>query len=387
MRNKDDFVKEKYNYKKSSLSDIVTQYTNLTSRIERLVSKKQDFDKQIEEDYYEDEELSFREKMEVFSIIDSLAQDTYHRTGKFDYLGADLNSLRERITYCLKDVRDYVHLRDEIYNLKSYRSDLLDDITFYNFGTDGVNEKCMDRHFLIYIDGELKCMNCGATTKDYDLTNDEIQFLCKCADKNNILIGELTKDDLPLLNVLMAKKETIRKKRVPLDEIDENNWMTYVEEYYLQDEIEIPDITRNIAKAHLLDSQIYDNEDIVVTNPKYLSEETLFKLSSTLEKQRKVIEQSNSRFKKMLLEQCDSAFFEILILFGKHIPTLINNAKNDDEKYAIIKAYYNLSNMDFRINSGYFKADNRNCDAIGYDCITANPEINEAILKLKYNKQ
>ncbi|MBQ7141289.1 MAG: hypothetical protein IJO32_07300 [Bacilli bacterium] len=386
MKNKNDFVKEKYGYEKISFKQIVKKYYELTNHIERLTTKKEEFDKKIKEDYYDDEELSFREKMEMFNIIDNLAQETYHKTHKFDYLGADLNSLRERLIYCFKDVSDYVHLSDEIYNLKSYCSNLLDDITFYKFGTEKFNEKCMDKHFLVYIDGELKCMNCGATSKDYDLTKEETEFLCKCADRNGLLIGGISKDDLPLIKVLMAEKEKVKEKRTPLDELDENNYMTYVEEYYLQDESEIPDITREIKKAHLLDSKNYNNENIKVSNPKYLSESDLLKLSSILTCQKEIIQKSDTRFKKMLLEQCDCAYFEILMLFGAHIPSLIKEAKNDDEKYAIIKAYCNLSNQTFRVNSGYFKDDNRNWDALAYDCRTANPEINEAVLKLKYNK-
>ena len=95
------------------------------------------------------------------------------------------------------------------------------------------------------------------------------------------------------------------------------------------------------------------------------------------------MKQLNTRFKKMLLEECKIAKYEVLILSGENIPLLYNSLDNKDDKFALIKAYYNLSNQDYRINSGYFKTSN---EAVFYDCRTAHPEINQKILELKLNR-
>ena len=63
---------------------------------------------------------------------------------------------------------------------------------------------------------------------------------------------------------------------------------------------------------------------------------------------------------------------------------MLKEATNENDKIALTKAYYNLSNTDFRINSGYFHRDN---DAIFYGCYTANPDINSRILEMKLRRK
>ena len=68
---------------------------------------------------------------------------------------------------------------------------------------------------------------------------------------------------------------------------------------------------------------------------------------------------------------------------------MVEQAKDEDDKSALTKAYYNISNQDFRMNSGYFGTRFDMIDryaALRYDCITANPEINSRILQMRYRR-
>lgn len=58
-----------------------------------------------------------------------------------------------------------------------------------------------------------------------------------------------------------------------------------------------------------------------------------------------------------------------------------NNLKiKIEDKECFIIAYSHLNDCDYRINSGHFKNEK---EAVFYDCITANPEINKRLLKIK----
>ena len=238
-------------------------------------------------------------------------------------------------------------------------------------------------HYFIRTENELKCLCCGKTTKDYPLTEEELDFLTLCADKNGLILNEVTEEDMPLFKVIMDEYVNNRKKSKNTASFESNEYYDYfaeLEEQWLSDENEMTEIHAKIIRAHLLDSQTYNRKDIVVKNPKYLSEEKEKKLLLSVEKELEKIQNINSRFKELMIEECRTAKYEILILSGEHIPTLFNQTKSEEEKTALTKAYYNISNYDFRYNSGYFETET---DAVFYDCYTANSEINNRILEMK----
>ncbi len=239
----------------------------------------------------------------------------------------------------------------------------------------------MESHSFVIEENELKCVYCGATTKDYPLSKEEFEFLVLCAKQRGILLEEFKKEDWPLLQVIIEQQNYRRSLRPEID-IFEEDYLDKAEEQFYDDEYEFTELRISLARAHMLDAQIYEGQKVKVKNPKYLSNEKKKELLENLEKELEEIQKTNSKFKPLLIEQCKTAKYEILILSGEHIPTLLKATTDEDEKMALAKAYYNLSNSDFRVNSGYFNPD----DAIFYDCYTANPEINSKILEMKLKR-
>ena len=388
MKSVDEFVRKDWTWPET-LKDQIENYKELNDRIEDCLSKKEQYDKLISEEKNNEEngKLRFKEQWELYSIVDNLIRKS---SGNYTYLGIELLDLRQRLESVYKEVYDYVRIKDELRNLREEKHKILTEyITFDIFYKDFFNERCVDRHFFVRLEDELKCMCCGATTKDYSLSKEELDFLTLCAENQGILLKEVTKDDLPLLQVLMEKQDYYRSLREPLDYFDDDNedYLTLAEEQWLSDEAELPELRRQIRIAHLLDSQKYDSKDIKVTNPKYLSDEISKKLLLEVEKELGRIQGIDSRFKDLMIEECKTAKYEILILSGAHIPTLLEQAQNEDEKVALTKAYYNISNQEFRVNSDYFDSSNRDWDALSYDCVTANPEINNRILQMKIRRK
>lgn len=66
---------------------------------------------------------------------------------------------------------------------------------------------------------------------------------------------------------------------------------------------------------------------------------------------------------------------------------MLKETTDEDEKIALTKAYYNLSDSYFRVNSGYFDSSHIDNDALFYDCYTANPDINSTILGIKLRRK
>ena len=382
MKSADEFVRKN----DETFNDQFESYKELNDIIKDKLSKKEVYDKLIseEKDNEENSELTFKEQWSLYCIVDDLIRRS---SGDYIYLGVDLLKLRERLENVYKDVQKYVRIT---YNLKRYEENrhklLKEDITFGFCDNDYFDGYGTDYHYFIRTENELKCLCCGKTTKDYQLTKEELDFLTLCADSKGLLLKEVTEEDLPLFKVLMDEKTYYRKKRKVLDPFEEDedyDYMAEAEEQYLEDQAEMTNIHLKIVRAHLLDSQTYDREDIVVRNPKYLSEEKAKELLLEVEKEFERIQEIDSRFKELMIEECKTARYEILILSGMHIPTLLEQAVDEEDKIALTKAYYNISGSRFRHNSGYFDSEN---EASFYDCYTANPEINNRILEMKIRR-
>ena len=100
---------------------------------------------------------------------------------------------------------------------------------------------------------------------------------------------------------------------------------------------------------------------------------------------------SDSKYKDLLLFSIRSAFYELELLSGKRVTDILNHLESMDvvnqhqerkreyEIEALIKAYYNLTDINFRENSNYFSDD----DYIFAKFETANLKVNERILKMK----
>ena len=271
---------------------------------------------------------------------------------------------------------DFFHGIDlQISNIQRQMFNYLENaIDFNEFGGKHSN-CCTDNHLFVRLDNKLKCIRCGATSKVYKLTEKQLDFLTLCADKQKMLIGKVTTDDLPFLKVLLSDKKNHNYESLSPRVKEEEEW--------LDSESIAHELSLKVKKAHALDNQQFDNKDFHVTNPKYLSDEVVKLLLKDVSDELDRIKETDSKFKDLMIEECKVAMYEILILSGKNIPKLLEEAKEEDDKIALTKAYYNISKEYFRVNSDYFASSNSVHDAISYDCLTANKEINNRILQMK----
>lgn len=385
MKSVNDFVNtDLFGKKHGTLQDNMQNYKKVNENLETLKQKQKKYDELINSKKKEDSsDLTFKEKYVIYTMIKNVIL-----RGKEDaYFGMNLYSLREKFESLYDDLHEYLSIKRGIETLQKRLRDIItEDITFDCFNDEHYNEHCLEGHSFVVDGKELKCVYCGATTKDYPLTEEEFEFLVLCAKKRNMLLEEFTKEDWPLLQVVIEKQDYRRSLRPEID-ILADDYLDKVEEQFYDDEHEFRELRITLARAHMLDDKIYDGKKIKVKNPKYLSETQKQELLEKLEKEIEEIQEIDSRFKPLLTEQCKTAKYEILILSGEHIPTMLKEATNENDKIALTKAYYNLSNMDFRINSGYFDPSHRDNDAIFYDCYTANPDINSRILEMKLRRK
>ena len=200
--------------------------------------------------------------------------------------------------------------------------------------------------------------------------NDSISGVNNCLDYNP---SDYSEDDIPLIKVLYLKE----KYKYERKELFEGIY------YYLLMDSMFDDI--DLAKR--IDSGKYtDDEKMCSCLPEWKRDHLKTKL---LTQQQRIIE-SDSRNKELLLFSIDAAFYEIELQSGVRVNEIYDRLNNmevknehqrrkvEREKDALITAYYNLIDQNFRKNSGYYR-DNHYMFA-RYE--TANPEINKRMLKM-----
>lgn len=386
MKDVNDFVTADFwGEKHRTLKDYMIKYNKVNRNIEALKLKKKQYDDLINSNEKNDSgDLTFKEKYVIYTMI----KNAILRGKEQAYFGIDLYSLKAKFEDLYDDLNEYLSTIGKINTLEGSRRNIINEnITFNCFSSEYYSEHCLEDHCFVVEEKELKCVYCGATTKDYPLSKEEFEFLVLCAkQRGRILLEEFTKEDWPLLQVIIEQQDYRRSLR-PEPDILAEDYLDIAEEQFYDDEAEFTELRIALARAHMLDAQIYEGQKVKVNNPKYLSDKKKKELLENLEKELDEIQKTNSRFKPLLIEQCKTAKYEILILSGEHIPTLLKETIDEDEKIALIKAYYNLSDSYFRVNSGYFDSSHGNNDAIFYACYTANPEINSKILEMKLRRK
>ena len=201
-----------------------------------------------------------------------------------------------------------------------------------------------------------------------DLSDEENAFIC---DSINSVYGydsnNYNKDDIPLIKVLYLKdKLKYERKDSPLD---------------------IDGMIYDIDLAKRIDSGEYTyDERICSCLPGWKKSHLKTKL---LTQQQRILN-SDSRNKDLLLFFITSAFYEIELQSGVRVNEIYDRLNNmevinehqrrkvEREKDALINAYHNLTNQNFRKNSGYYM-ENHYMFA-RYE--TADPEINKRLLKM-----
>lgn len=249
-------------------------------------------------------------------------------------------------------------------NILKYKRDKM--ILFLAIATSDFFSLNKEDFINIYIKDDIDTYNAitSESTKDLKVSNEIKLFIQNIINDLYGFDDELTVDDIPLIKVIYD-----RLKNKDYDYSNKDS-VIYVQTFIID----------NVKRIHTLDKKHLTYKDNRRPLIKELKESIL---NTSLE-----IKNSDSSFKYLLLYLIDTAKYEVSMLEGKRVTTILkeieeSNISESDKDYykdALVKAYYNLTNIDFRKECEYFDNDNDICYATFE---TANPTINSKILKMK----
>lgn len=286
------------------------------------------------------------------------------KVGKF-YFELSLEQRKEfRNIYSNTDITRYL-LNDTIIKEYSKARDklLLEVLDSDTFPFKGENA--------IYIRDGIDTYNAltDESTKDLDLSDDIKRFIQDVISKAYKFEDEYTIDDIPLIKVIYDKIN-IKIKEDDSKDSDINGIIEYI-------------ILQQVKVCHNRDRKYLTYRD----NRRYF----IADLKESIANNELEIRNSDSGFKYLLLFLVETAKYEVSLLDGKRATTLLkeieesNMSESDKDYYkdALVKAYYNLTNIKFKKECGYFDNDNGVCYA---DFETANPEINKRLIKMRQGR-
>ena len=243
---------------------------------------------------------------------------------------------------------------------KTQEKVLKNNVTFEKFG----EPKC--HHIFVESHGILECIFCGHTTLEYSIDLEEALYLIMAATVQDLLVRNATKEDIPLLRrILKAQKEN---PSLVLEKARDYEKVLLT--------LKTPEPRRTLSSQEALSFITKTEEE------KNILEETLRKLKSVqkpTEEQQRAIE-----FHELAIEECLAVQYETMILEGENPVKLFENASNEKDKFAALKAYYNLYREQFRVSSAYFKTEE---DAKKYVCLAGNPKIEQMILDKRIKRE
>ena len=249
-------------------------------------------------------------------------------------------------------------------NILKYKRDKM--ILFLAIATSDFFSLNKEDFINIYIKDDIDTYNAitSESTKDLKVSNEIKLFIQNIINDLYGFDDELTVDDIPLIKVIYD-----RLKNKDYDYSNKDS-VIYVQNFIID----------NVKRIHTLDKKHLTYKDNRRPLIKELKESIL---NTSLE-----IKNSDSSFKYLLLYLIDTAKYEVSMLEGKRVTTILkeieeSNISESDKDYfkdALVKAYYNLTNIDFRKECEYFDNDNDICYATFE---TANPTINSKIIKMK----
>lgn len=233
-------------------------------------------------------------------------------------------------------------------------------VSFNEFSKD-VDGKENDK--LARIGEKIVSLRSWNTTENYELTPELLNFLAKCAERQDLLlIADAKEEDEPLLRYLSWQAECILKKELDIFLAHDPNEIDFARPSF-QD---IIDGVYDTLKRYY---QMAKENDANGING-YLEEEEKNELMSNI---------SNNCGDDIVT--CMISKYAILILSGRNLSVLYNEAreKGESDVEALIKAYRRLSSKRYRMTCGFFK---NNDEAKRYiPPLTTNPDFNRCLLK------
>ena len=178
--------------------------------------------------------------------------------------------------------------------------------------------------------------------------------------------NDYNEDDIPLIKVLYLRNKSLYKNYVTLLDV----------------------IKSNIKETKDLDEKRENNS--LYRTYRYKETWKIKHFKNKLLTQEQRVLNSDSKYKELLLFSIRSAFYELELLSGKRVIDLLNHLESMDvvnkhqerkkeyEIEALVKAYYNLTDINFKGNSNYFP----NNDYIYAKFETADKKVNDKMLKM-----
>ncbi len=434
----DDYVSElefKYSSKNiPTFEEIFNKYKNLKEEISAFESNISEFESKIRKEeiptyeYYKKHRIlisskvislvndmlsnknkdsyDFTEQVALYTMIEYLIKD--NKSEEFEELGIDLHTLLSDLKSNFANLNFYIGCKETLNWKKEDMDELLKEAIDLDANWKSPCQSEYGEHLFVRMGNELKCVHCGFETLECGFKKEELDFLTACANRQGRLIKNVSEKDYPLIQVLDDIRAEEIKKNTPhrFDELFnyneefENDWMYYD---HLKTSAQF-DMQLKLNRAHLQDGkkeEMVDNHGhrVRVGVQKYLFD---IKAKEMLEQVNKDIERAKAlsddvEAKQLFIEMCTVRKYEILILAGKHIPTMFNNLEDEFEKDCLAKAYYNLGKEKYRSLSDYFDKNNGQIklksdenllvsEAMVYDIYTADPGVNNKILEMRIKR-
>ena len=324
-------------YNLEEFNDYLKEYLGIKERIEET--------KNILDDLLHDDKL--KETLDFYNNLDK------ERQKKFNEINCNMGFVR----YKLNEKK----LEELEKGLSKLYKDFIDSEAF-PFSKDEFHFFVSNDTYLVdAINGE---DSSKLSKKENIFLNDSISCVYNCLDYNP---SDYSEDDIPLIKVLYLKEKfKYERKGLPLN---------------------IDGMIYDIDLAKRIDSGDYTyDERRCSCLPGWKKSHLKTKL---LTQQQRILN-SDSRNKDLLLFSIDAAFYEIELQSGVRVNEIYDRLNNmevknehqrrkvEREKDALINAYHNLTNIEFRKNSGYYMGNHYMFAR--YE--TADSEINKRLLKM-----
>lgn len=245
-----------------------------------------------------------------------------------------------------------------------------DNILYYGVSFNEFSQEYAGCDKLARIGGKIVSLRSWNTTEDYGLDPELVNFLAKCAKRQDLLlIDDAKEEDEPLLRYLSWQAECILKRESDIFVANDSYEFDWWSASSFQDIVD----------------HVYDNLEWYYQCAKgndtdgingYLTEEETGKLIDNI---------SNNCGDN--IATCMMSKYAIVILSGKNLGTLYYEAteKGESDVRALMRAYRRLNSVRYRMACGFFKNGD---DAKEYTPpLTANPSFNRCLLKSIFDKE
>ena len=256
------------------------------------------------------------------------------------------------------DFSRYLYLRDDVKEYQEKLEKLESEILAHE------DFPFQDRGPAIYITDGVDTYNAltDENTKNVNISDKEV--IKEIISNNYEFESEFEISDIPLIKVIYDK---INK--------NEENYPNGLANWIIED-----NILKQVERIHRLDK--------IHSTYKEYRRNVIANLKDSITSSELEIKNSDSGFKYLLLFLLNTAKYEVSLLEGKRVTALLkeieeSNMSESDKDYfkdALVKAYYNLTNIEFRKESKYFDNDRDICYA-AFE--TADPEINKRLIKMR----